>query len=441
VNEDDVLGHAHRLARAYLDGVGERHVGGGDPAGLRRPLSDHGEDAREVIEQLAADADPGLVASAGPRFFGFVVGGSLPVTVGADWLVSAWDQMSGMYSGSPAAAVAEEVAAGWLLELLGLPPTASVGFVTGAQMANFSCLAAARGELLRREGWDPDAHGLFGAPPIDVVVGDEVHVTVLRALRFLGLGEERVTRVAVDANGAIDPPALESALRAAKAPVLVCAQAGNVNTGACDPLGPMAELAGEHGAWLHVDGAFGLWAAASRRFERMVAGREHADSWAVDAHKWLNVPYDCAVAIVAPEGALMRAMGFTAAYLEPSGSRDPAEFTPEASRRGRAIPVYAALRFLGRRGVEELVERCCDNATLMASLLREGGLEVLNEVVLNQVLVASTPEHVARVQADGTCWLGGTTWRDRQAMRVSFSNWSTTQDDVRRSARAILDAV
>jgi glutamate/tyrosine decarboxylase-like PLP-dependent enzyme len=439
VTDDEVLARAYELARAYLQGVGERHVGGRDPGRLRRPLTDDGEGAVEVLEQLALDADPGLVSSAGPRYFGFVVGGSLPVALGADWLVSAWDQMCGMYSSSPAVAVAEEVAAGWLLELLGLPSSASVGFVTGAQMANFSCLAAARGELLRRAGWDAEAQGLFGAPPIDVLVGEEVHVTLLRALRFLGLGQDRVRRVGVDRNGAMDPIELEDALRNAETPVLLCAQAGNVNTGACDPLGPIADLAAEHHAWLHVDGAFGLWAASSPRLQRLVAGRERADSWAVDAHKWLNVPYDCALAIVAPRGALPRAMALSGAYLAPSGQREPAEFVPEASRRGRAIPVYAALRSLGRHGVGELVERCCAHATLMACLLAEGGLEVLNEVVLNQVLVAGTPEHLARVQAEGTCWLGGTTWRGRHALRVSFSNWSTTEDDVRRSARAILD--
>lgn len=442
MTDDDVLAHAFRLARAYLDGVSRRRVGGSDPVELRRQLTDDGESAVDVLEQLAADADPGLVASAGPRYFGFVVGGSLPVAVGADWLVSAWDQMCGMYSSSPAVAVAEEVAGAWVLELLGLPPNASVGFVTGAQMANFSCLAAARGELLRRAGWDADARGLFGAPPVEVLVGEEVHVTLLRALRYLGLGlgHDRVTRVAVDANGGMDPVALERVLLATESPVLLCAQAGNVNTGACDPLGRIADLAAEHGAWLHIDGAFGLWAAASPRFERLVAGRDRADSWAVDAHKWLNVPYDCALAIVAPPDALPRAMALSAAYLARSGYREPAEFVPEASRRGRAIPVYAALRFLGRRGVAELVERCCAHATLMALLLQEGGLEVLNEVVLNQVLVAGTPEHLARVQADGTCWLGGTTWRGRHALRVSFSNSSTTEDDVRRAAHSILDA-
>jgi glutamate/tyrosine decarboxylase-like PLP-dependent enzyme len=438
--QDEVLEYAQRQGRAYLAGVAQRHVGGSDPAGLRRPLTDAGEDPIRVLKELSADADPGLVASAGPRYFGFVVGGSLPVAVGADWLVSAWDQMSGMYNSSPAAAVTEDVAAGWALELLGLPATAAVGFVTGAQMANFSCLAAARGALLRELGWDADEHGLFGAPPIQVLVGAEVHVTVLRALRFLGLGQARVTRVPVDANGAIDPQALRHALRTTDRPALVCAQAGNVNTGACDPLQPIADVAAEHGAWLHVDGAFGLWAAASPRFEPLVLGREGAQSWAVDAHKWLNTPYDCALAIVNRPDALSHAMALSAAYLARSGQREPAEFVPEASRRARAIPLYAALRTLGRRGVAGLVERCCDHASLMATLLRDGGAHVLNDVVLNQVLVAGSPEQLARLQADGTCWLGGTTWRGHHALRVSVSNWSTTEDDVRRTAEAILAA-
>ncbi|MDQ6817660.1 MAG: aminotransferase class V-fold PLP-dependent enzyme [Actinomycetota bacterium] len=437
---DEVLDRAQGLGRAYLKGIGERHVGGSDPVRLRRSLSEEGEDPIVVLEDLAVDADPGLVASAGPRYFGFVVGGSLPVAVGADWLVSAWDQMCGMYSSSPAAAIAEEIVGGWAKDLLSLPAGAGVGFVTGAQMANFSCLAAARSELLRGVGWDVEEQGLFGAPSITVLVGNEVHVTLLRALRFLGLGQARVERVAADANGAIDPVALEAALRTANRPVLVCAQVGNVNTGACDPLGPIADAATEHGAWLHVDGAFGLWAAASPRHEHLVAGRERADSWAIDAHKWLNVPYDCALAIVKSAETLSRAMGLSASYLARSGQREPAEFVPEASRRARAIPLYATLRFLGRRGVADLVERCCAHATLMAELLRDGGLEVLNEVVLNQVLVAGPPEHLARIQADGTCWLGGTTWRGRHALRLSFSNWSTTEEDVCRSAHAILNA-
>jgi len=346
--------------------------------------------------------------------------------------------MAGMYSSSPAVAVAEDVVSGWVL---GLPADAGIGFVTGAQMANFSCFAAARSAVLGRVGWDVEGQGLFGAPPIEVLVGEEVHATVLRALRFLGLGEDRVRRVPVDANGAIDPIALERALRGGRGPTLVCAQAGNVNTGACDHLDQIADVVSDYGVWLHVDGAFGLWAAASPQYQHLVAGRERADSWAVDAHKWLNVPYDAAFAIVESGGALHRALGISAAYLGRSGQREPAEWVPEASRRGRVIPIYAALRSLGKRGVAELVERCCMHATLMAQLLGAGGLEVLNDVVLNQVLVAGTPEHLARIQADGTCWLGGTTWRGRHALRISFSNWSTTDDDVRRSARAILDTV
>ncbi len=437
---DDVVDRAQQLAREYISGLARRPVGGADAPGLRRPLTDEGLDPIEVLEDLAADADPGLVASAGPRYFGFVVGGSLPVATGADWLVSAWDQMSGMYSSSPAVAIAEEVTAAWMLELLGLPPLASSGFTTGAQMANFTCLAAARGALLGALGWDVEDCGLFGAPEIDVLVGDEVHVTVLVALRLLGLGEARVTRVPVDANGAMDPGALREALPPGGRPLLVCAQAGNVNTGACDPLEPIAEIVAERGGWLHLDGAFGLWAAASPRFAHLVAGRERANSWALDAHKWLNVPYDCALAVVGDPEAHRRAMTLSAAYLQGSGTREPAQFVPEASRRARAIPAYAAIRSLGRRGVTDLVERCCDHAAMMSALLSEGGLELLGDLVLNQVLVAADPGHVARVQAEGTCWLGGTVWRGRDALRVSFSNWSTTEADVRRSARAILEA-
>jgi glutamate/tyrosine decarboxylase-like PLP-dependent enzyme len=440
MSSDAVLDSAHRLARSYLDSVAQRRVGGSDPVRLRRELTDNGVDPVTVLDDLAADADPGLVASAGPRYYGFVIGGSLPVALGADWLVSAWDQNGAMYSSSPAVAVAEDVTAGWVLDLLGLPATASVGFVTGAQMANFTCLAAARGALLNARGWDVEELGLFGAPEIDVFVGAEVHVTVLAALRFLGLGQGRVTRVTVDGNGAMDPDELDQRLRRRDGPTLVCAQAGNVSTGACDPLERIADAVAARGGWLHVDGAFGLWAAASPRRAHLVAGRERAQSWAVDAHKWLNVPYDCALAIVADPTAHLRATAVSAAYFGDSGQREPHHFVPEASRRGRVIPVYAALRSLGRHGVAELIERSCAQAALMAGLLRDGGLEVLNEVVLNQVLVAGAPEHAARIQADGTCWLGGTVWNGRPALRVSFSNWSTTEDDVRRSARAILHA-
>jgi glutamate/tyrosine decarboxylase-like PLP-dependent enzyme len=440
VATDEVLDRAFALARTYLDGVGERHVGGGDAPGLRRELTGAGEDPLRVIDDLARDLDPGLVASAGPRYFGFVVGGSLPVALGADWLVSAWDQTPSMAIAAPGIAVVEEVAAGWALDLLGLPADAGVGFATGAQMANFTCLAAARGAVLGAAGWDVDADGLFGAPPPAVLVGDEVHVTVLTALRYLGFGGGHVVRVAVDDQGAMDPEALRSELARVDVPAIVCAQAGNVNTGACDPLAAIADAVGEHpGAWLHVDGAFGLWAAASPTRSALVAGRERADSWAVDAHKWLNVPYDCALAIVADADAHVRATNLgPAAYLATSGAREPTNFVPEASRRARAVPVYAALRSLGRDGVAALIDRCCGHATLMAGLLADGGLEILNDVVLNQVLVDTTPDHVARVQQEGTCWLGGTTWRGHDAMRVSFSNWSTTDADVHRSAAAIL---
>jgi glutamate/tyrosine decarboxylase-like PLP-dependent enzyme len=439
--DDDVLARAYALARAFLDELPERPVGAGEAPALRRELTDDGEDPVTVIEALAADADPGLVASAGPRYLGFVTGGALPVSVAADWLVSTWDQVSSLHASSPAVATAEEVAAGWVLELLHLPPTASVGFATGAQMANFTCLAAARHGVLAETGWDVERRGLFGAPEIEIVVGEEVHVTILNALRMLGLGEERVTRVDTDADGAMDPDALASALDGGSGPTIVCAQVGNVNTGACDPLGPIADAAARRGAWLHVDGAFGLWAAASPRFAHLVAGLERADSWAVDAHKWLNVPYDCALAIVGDPAAHAAAMTIAAPYLQAAaGRREPTRFVPEASRRGRSVPVYAALRALGRRGVAGLVERCCDHATLMAGLLRDEGMGILNEVVLNQVLVAGPAEQVARIQAEGTCWLGGTVWRGHEALRLSFSNWSTTDDDVRRCARAVLAA-
>jgi glutamate/tyrosine decarboxylase-like PLP-dependent enzyme len=438
--DDDVLNRAHELAREYLAAVRERDARAGDAPGVRRELTDAGEDPVVVLEDLARDVEPGLVASAGPRYFGFVTGGALPVAVAADWLVSAWDQNPHMRVASPGVADVEEVAAGWSLDLLGLPAGAGVGFATGAQMANFTCLAAARTALLRDAGWDADRDGLFGAPPVAVLVGEEVHVTVLTALRYLGFGSERVVRVAVDGQGAMEPAALRDALARVDGPAVVCAQAGNVNTGASDPLDAVADAVAERGgAWLHVDGAFGLWAAASPERAALVAGRERADSWAVDGHKWLNVPYDCALAIVGDPAIHAQATNLgPAAYLAASGAREPTNFVPEASRRARAVPVYAALRALGRDGVAALVDRCCEHATLMAGLLADGGLEILNEVVLNQVLVATGPDHVARVQEEGTCWLGGTNWRGRDAMRVSFSNWSTTEDDVQRSARAIL---
>jgi glutamate/tyrosine decarboxylase-like PLP-dependent enzyme len=401
-----------------------------------------------VLERLVTAADPGLVASPGPRYFGFVVGGALPVTVAADWVVSAWDQNAAAQVMSPAAAAVEHACRRWLLELLGLPAGASMGFVTGGQGANTTCLAAARHAVLRDAGWDVEEQGLVGAPPLDVVVGDQAHATIFAALRVLGLGAGRALRIPADDQGRMDPRALEAALREGDGPAIVCAQAGEVNTGAFDALEPIADACAARGAWLHVDGAFGLWAGATPRLRELVRGVERADSWGTDAHKFLNVPYDCGVAIVADPEAHRAAHTRTAAYLVRSEvERDPAAYVPEASRRARAVPVYAALRTLGRRGVAELVDRCCALARQMAAELdEEPGLRILNDVVLNQVLVGlaepdRTAAVIAAIQADGTCWVGGTEWKGSPAIRVSISNHSTTPEDVSRSAAAITTAV
>ena len=411
-------------------------------------LPDDGEPPVEVLERLVAAADPGLVASPGPRYFGFVVGGALPVSVAADWLVSAWDQNAAAHVLSPAAAAIEEACRRWLLALLDLPSGASAGFVTGGQGANTTCLAAARHAVLRDAGWDVEEDGLAGAPPIEVVVGEEAHATIFSALRLLGLGAGRARRVATDDQGRMEPAALAATLRDGSGPAIVCAQAGEVNTGAFDAFDPIADACAERGAWLHVDGAFGLWARATPRLRELARAAERADSWATDAHKFLNVPYDLGLAFVADPAAHLAVYTRDAAYLMRSEvERDPASYVPEASRRARAVPLYAALRTLGRRGVAELVERCCGLARQMAAALdAEPGLRVLNEVVLNQVLVAlddprATDAALARIQADGTCWVGGTRWKAAPAIRVSFSNWSTTPADVERSAQAIVAAV
>ncbi|MDA0185299.1 pyridoxal-dependent decarboxylase [Solirubrobacter phytolaccae] len=389
----------------------------------------------QVIDELVSAVDPGLVASAGPRYFGFVTGQALPAARAADMLAAVWDQNAFSYASSPAAAVVEEVAERWVLDVLGLPATASVGFVTGASMANATCLAAARNVVLGRLGWDAARDGLIGAPALRVLASGEAHATIHGALRFIGLGAGSAELVDVTPQGALDVERLTL-----DGPAIVCAQAGNVNTGAIDDLALLAEKCRAAGAWLHVDGAFGLWAAASPALRQLVAGAELADSWATDAHKWLNVPYDSGLAIVADRVAHRSAMGLSAAYLIESEHRQNYDYTPEASRRARGFAVYAALRSLGRSGLAQLIDRCCAHARLFATLLSEGGLEVLNDVTLNQVLVAASPEQIARVQEDGTCWLGGTVWRGRSAMRISVSGYGTTEDDVRRSAAAILRA-
>jgi glutamate/tyrosine decarboxylase-like PLP-dependent enzyme len=419
------------------------------------PLSEEGEDAVTVVRWLADAAELGVVASAGPRYFGFVIGGSLPAALAADWLTTAWDQNAGAYAVSPAGGAVEEAAARWLLELLGLPPSAGVGFVTGCQMANFTALAAARHAVLARAGWDVERRGLQGAPAVTVVLGEEAHVTVHRALRLLGLGEETAVVVAADNQGRMRAEALAEALAAVAGPTIVCAQAGNVNSGAFDPLPAIVDAARRQGAWLHVDGAFGLWARASRELAHLAVGVEGADSWATDAHKWLNVPYDCGVAIVASADDQRAAMGAAASYLirTAGAERDALDWVPEFSRRARGFTVWAALRSLGRRGLARLVEDSCARARQFAELLSaEPGVEILNDVVLNQVLVrflgddpgasdALTAAVVRRVQQEGTCWLGGTLWKGRAAMRVSVSNWRTTEADVELSVAAILAAL
>ena len=409
-------------------------------AALDEPLPEQGEDDVAVIERLVELAGPGVVANPGPRYFGFVTGGALPAALASDWLASAWDQNAFTRVSSPAAAAIEAVAERWVLEALGLPSDAAVGFATGATTSNFTCIAAARHALLAREGWDVEERGLAGAPPIRVIVGEHVHASLLLALRYAGLGAP-TTVVPADDQGAMRAGELE----VGDGPTLICAQAGEVGSGASDPLEAIAAAKGE--AWLHVDGAFGLWAAASPQLRHLVDGAERADSWAVDAHKWLNVPYDCGLAIVADPEALHGAMGVRASYLPDSEGREPLDHVPEMSRRARAIPVYAALRSLGRAGLAELIERNCALARRLADAMRAlDGVEVLNDVVLNQVLLrfgdddGITRAVVERVQRDGEAWLGGTVWRGRAAVRVSVSNWSTTEDDIDRLAATLTSA-
>jgi glutamate/tyrosine decarboxylase-like PLP-dependent enzyme len=443
------------IAADYLASLPERPVRadaslGELRAALGGPLDDAPLPALQVIEELVAAAEPGLVGSQSARYFGFVIGGGLDAAIAADWLTSVWDQNGGGYPVGPSAAVAEEVACEWLLDLLGLPADAGVGLTTGCQMAHFTCLAAALHRVLADAGWDVEADGLFGAPAIRVLVGAKAHTTVFAALRMLGLGSRRVELVAADDQGRMDASELARVLASGSGPAIVLAQVGEVNTGAIDAMPAIARLAREHGAWCHVDGAFGLWAAASPALRGLVDGVAEADSWATDAHKWLNVPYDCGVAIVRDRAAHAAAMNsFAGAEYIPQPQHDEryqAEWVPEFSRRARGFAVYAALRALGRHGVAELVERCCACARLMAQeLTRDPRATVLNEVVLNQVLVRFaedgqnvTDQVIDAVQREGTCWMSGTEWDGEPAMRISVCNWRTGEDDIRRSARAIL---
>jgi glutamate/tyrosine decarboxylase-like PLP-dependent enzyme len=414
-------------------------------AALGGPLPEDGIDPQAVIASLVEAAEPGVVGIPSGRYFGFVIGGAVPAALAADWLTSAWDQNAGLYAGGPAAAVVEEVARVWLTDLLGLPADVSVAYVTGCQMANVTALAAARHRVLARAGWDVERDRLAGSPPIRVVVGAKRHVTVDRALRLLGIGASSIVVVPADDQGRMR---VEELPDLAGPPTIVCGMAGEVNTGACDDLETIADAAEAGGAWFHIDGAFGLWAAASPRLRDLVRGSERADSWATDAHKWLNVPYDSGLAFCRDLDAHRAAISVYATYLVHAADprmRDEMDWTPEFSRRARGFAVYAALRSLGRRGVAEMVERCCENARRFAELLEAGGATIVNDVVLNQVLVRfgddeRTRDVIERVQADGTCWLGGTDWYGEHAMRISVSNWRTSADDVDRSAAAILSA-
>jgi glutamate/tyrosine decarboxylase-like PLP-dependent enzyme len=441
----DLLMNAAERGARYVAGLAGRPVAP-TPAMLARlgeldhPLPQAPTDPAEVVRLLDEIGSPATVATAGPRYFGFVIGGSLPGALAAHWLAGAWDQNAGMLVASPIGAKLEEVATGWLRDLLGLPAVTEAGFVTGATMANFCGLAAARHALLARQGWDVEVRGLFDAPPLTVIVGDEVHTSVLKALSLLGLGRERVIRVPADGQGRLQadelPPLGPS--------TVVCLQAGNVNTGAFDPLAEVCDRARAAKAWVHVDGAFGLWAAAAPERTRLTAGLDGADSWATDAHKWLNVPYDSGIVLCRHPDALRDAMMLhRAAYLVQGERRDPYVYTPEASRRARGVEVWAALRSLGREGVADLVERTCRLARRFAQQLGAAGHEILNDVVLNQVLVSfgsaeRTNRVIAGIQTDGTCWCGGTVWQGRTAMRISVSSWATTEADVDASVDAML---
>jgi glutamate/tyrosine decarboxylase-like PLP-dependent enzyme len=406
------------------------------------PVPEGPTDPGEVVAELAEVGSEAAVAIPGGRYFGFVIGGSVPAALAADWLTSTWDQNAGLYVAGAAAAVAEEVAGAWLADLLHLPRATSFAFVTGTQMAHATALAAARNHVLHEAGWDVEQHGLTGAPQIRVLAGAKAHSTLYRALRLIGLGTGSVTPVEVDDQGRMRAEALSAAL--GDGPTIVCAQAGEVNTGSFDPLDEIADAAAQAGAWLHVDGAFGLWAAASPRFAHLMKGAQRADSWSVDGHKWLNVPYDSGIALCAHPEAHRRAMGVRAEYLiqsEEGGPRDEVDFTPEFSRRARGFTVYAAIRQLGRSGIAELVERCCDHAARFAREIPGTGAEVLNEVVLNQVLFRydsdeRTAEILRRVQESGEAWMSGSAWEGRQAIRLSVSNWQTSDEDIDRTLAA-----
>jgi len=441
-----LLDDAARRGIAYRQSCGDRAVAPSEAAvaaveRLLEPLGEEGLPDAEVLALLDEIGSPATMAMAGPRFFGFVIGGSLPVTVATNWLSTVWDQNVVMHQVTPATATIEKVAIDWMVDLFGFPTATGAGFVTGATVANFTALAAARHRVFEDAGWNVEADGLIGAPPITLIVSDEAHPTLFKSLGMLGLGRDRVVRVPTDTQGRMR----SSELPEIDGPTIVCTQAGNINTGAFDPIADICTAVKPHGAWVHVDGAFGLWAEASAAHRSLTAGMQQADSWATDAHKWLNVPYDGGIAFVRNAADLAASMAITADYLmTDTEHRNPSDYTPELSRRGRGVDVWAALLSLGRKGVEDLVDRCCRHARRFAEGFSEAGFEVLNDVVLNQVLIAFGDEATTRrvidaIQAEGTCWCGVTVWQGRTAMRISVSSWATTSEDVERSLRAMID--
>lgn len=440
-----LLADAATRATRYLSEIATRSVAPTPAAlaalaALDTPLPDSPSAPADTLRLLDELGSPATMGMAGPRFFGFVIGGALPATIAANWLTTAWDQNAVLYRASPGVAFIEQVALRWLLDLLRLPPTCGGAFVTGATVANLTALAAARHTVLARAGWNAEADGLFGAPPITVIVGGEIHPSVSKALGILGLGRTRVVKVPVDAQGRV----IAEKIPPLSGPTIVCLQAGNVNTGAIDPIGEICRLAHAAGAWVHVDGAFGLWAAAAPARAHLAGGIDEADSWATDAHKWLNVPYDSGLAFVRDPHALQAAMAITAEYLPTQSEfRNPSDFTPELSRRARGVDVWAALHSLGRSGIAHMIETNCAQARRFAEKLSAAGYEILNDVVLNQVLVSfgdaeRTQRVIAAIQADGTCWAGITVWQGKTAMRISVSSWRTTDADVDHSVAAMI---
>jgi glutamate/tyrosine decarboxylase-like PLP-dependent enzyme len=440
----ELLDLAAERASRYLENLNSRSVFPSDAAvkqlaELGGPPPANGIEPAEVLRLLDEFGSPATVATAGPRYFGFVIGGASPATLAANWLAGAWDQNAGLNVLSPVSAELEEISSRWLLDILGLPAKCGVGFVTGATMANFTCLAAARNAVLAAAGWDAEAEGLIGAPNITVIGGEEIHISAVKAIGMLGLGRNRIVRVPTDSEGRMRADLLPRIA----GPTIVCIQAGNVNSGAFDPASEICDAAHAAGAWVHVDAAFGLWAAAVPKRAHLFAGFAKADSWATDAHKWLNVPHDSGIAFVRSPRHLNAAMAANAAYLVRGEKRDPNLFAPEMSRRARGVEIWAALRSMGRKGLEDLIDRNCRMAERFAEGLRAAGYEILNEVVLNQVLVSfgndeTTRDVIAALQEEGTCWCGGTVWHGRTAMRIAVSSWATTDDDVDRSLEAMI---